>query len=169
MRVTRRAFLVAARAAPPAAALALLRPAAAAAQAAREAEALGALLRVEHTSVFAYEHVLRGGTLRGAQARLAGTLRAHEARHAAALEKALRDMGWPLPKPPDRLERVEVPQVRLALEGDDPRGALTELERLSDEVYRLGLGRLRSGPHVQLAATILAAEATHRVAWRTVR
>ena len=150
-------------------ALALLRPAVAAAQAAREAEALSDLLRIEHTSVFAYDHVLGAELLGGEQERLARTLRDHEARHADALAKALSDMRWPLPDPPDRLERVEVPQVRAALEGDDPRAALSAVERLSEEVYRLALGRLRSGPHIQLAATILAAEASHLVAWRAVR
>ena len=150
-------------------AVALVRPAVAVAQVAREAEALSDLLRVEHTSVFAYDHVLGADVLSGGQERLARALRAHEARHAAALAKLLSNMGWQLPTPPDRLERVEIPEVRAALEGDDPREALTVVERLSEAVYRLGLGRLRSGPNIQLAATILAAEASHLVAWRTVR
>ena len=167
MRLTRRALLATA-AAP--AACTFVRPASAAAQdPADEAEALSSLLRVEHTSVFAYEHVLASGGLRPDGERLARSLRDHEARHARALVKALSDMGWPLPHPPDRLDRVEIPQVRAALENDAPHEALATVARVSDEVYRLALGRLRTGPHIQLAATILAAEASHLVAWRAVR
>ena len=144
------------------------RPGVAAAQAAREAEALSRLLRVEHTSVFAYDHVLGMERLSGARERLARALRAHEARHAEALAKALSDMRWPLPDPPAGLDAVEIPQVRAALEGDDPGAAIATVEEVSEEVYRLALGRLRSGPNIQLAATILAAEASHLVAWRAV-
>ena len=166
MTLTRRGFVASAAAAVPVAAL---RPVTAAAQASRDAEALEALLRVEHTSVVAYDHVLATGGLGGERERLARTLRDHEARHAAALAKALTDLRWPLPRPPGRLERVEIPQVRAALEDEPPHEALMAVERLSDEVYRLGMGRLRRGPYIQLAATILAAEASHLVAWRAVR
>ena len=163
MKVTRRGFVATA------ATFAVVRPATAAAQAAQEADALGSLLRVEHTGVFAYDHVIASGGLRRGGERLAGTLRDHEARHVAALEKSLRDLGWPLPEPPDGLEAVEIPQVRAALDRDPSRAALVTVEQLSDQVYRLALGRLRNGPHIQLAATILAAEASHLVAWRAVR
>jgi hypothetical protein len=148
---------------------ALARPALAAAQAARESGALTNLLRLEHTSVFAYDHVLASGALDRAQERLLRTLRAHEAEHAEALAKALTARGWPLPKPPDALEQVEIPQVRATLDAGDPQAAVAEVEALSDQVYRLAIGRLREAPHIQLVATILATEATHLVAWRAVR
>lgn len=149
-----------------AAALALARPATAGAQAAREAGVLTDLLRVEHTSVFAYDHAMP--VLARAQRRLATRLRAHEAEHAGALARALEEMRWSLPQPPVTLAQVEIPQVRAALEAGRPRAALVEVERLSEEAYRLGAGRLREGRHIQLAATILAAEASHLVAWRAV-
>jgi hypothetical protein len=161
--VRRRGFLLAAGAAP------LLRPAAAAAQAGREAGVLTDLLRVEHTSVFAYDHVLAKKGTDPSLARLARTLRGHEAEHAEALASALSAMHWPLPGPPEDIEQVEIPQIRVALEGDDPLAALLEVERLSEQVLRLALGRLREGRHIQLAATILATEATHLVALRAVR
>jgi hypothetical protein len=151
------------------AALAVARPATAAAQAEREAGALTNLLRVEHTSVFAYDHVLARGGLERVEEGLARRLRAHEAAHAEALAKALGEMHWPLPRPPGDIEQVEIPQIRAALDTDGPRAALVAVERLSDEVYRLAIGRLREAKHIQLAATILAAEASHLVAWRAVR
>lgn len=147
-------------------AVALVRPATAAAQAAREAETLTSLLRVEDTSVFAYDYATPSLPLRAQ--RLARGLRAHEAAHREALANALAAMHWPLPRAPAALAQVEIPQVRAALEDGEPRSALIEVERLSEQVYRLGIARLREAKHIQLAATILAAEAAHLVAWRTV-
>ncbi|HEV2785963.1 MAG TPA: ferritin-like domain-containing protein, partial [Solirubrobacteraceae bacterium] len=153
-------------------ALTLARPAVAAAQAAHEADVLTRALRLEHTGLFAYDAVLAEGVLRGADDERARVLRGHEAEHAKVLAAALEGLSWPLPRPPRRVEDVEVPQVRVALdELRDRDGAvalLVELERLSLAAYRAGIARLRDARHIQLAATILAAEATHLVAWRTV-
>jgi hypothetical protein len=78
-------------------------------------------------------------------------------------------MHWPLPSAPTAVEQVEIPAVRALLEGDEPASALVEIARVSEEAYRLAIGRLREAGHIQLAAMILATEATHLVAWRTVR
>ena len=153
-------------------ALALARPAVAAAQIGREADALTRALRLEHATVFAYDAVDAAGALRGDAALLLRRLRGHEAEHAEALARALTDIAWPLPRPPDTAEEVDVPQIRAALGGlGDRAGALAflrEIERLSVGAHRAALGRLRDGRHLQLVATILAAEATHQVAWRAV-
>jgi rubrerythrin len=150
----------------------LARPARAAAQADREAAALVDVLRLEHAAVLAYDEVEGAGVLRAPERRLAARLRGHEALHAAALARALRDLGWPPPEPPRSLDRVEVPELRAALGGprdrDDAVGLLLDLERLSLETYGAAIARLRDARHLQLAATILAAEATHLVSWRTV-
>ncbi len=147
-------------------------PARAAAQAAREADALTRALVVEHTAVFAYDRVKDAGVLRPREAALARRLRAHEAEHAAALAGALGDLGWPLPAPPDAVEDVELPQVRAGLDAlrdrDGAHALLTAVERLSLDAHRAAIARLRDARHIQLAATILAAEASHLVAWRAV-
>ena len=149
-----------------------LRPAVAVAQAAREADALTSALRLEHVSVFAYDAVVASGLLRGDELRMARRLRGHEASHAEAFAKALGDLGWPLPRPPDRLDQVEVPLVRSGLDSlagrDDALALLSRLEALSLDVHRAALVRLRDGRFIQLAATVLAAEAQHEVAWRAV-
>ena len=165
-RLRRRDVLLAAGA------VALARPSTASAQAAREADALTRALRLEHTAVFAYDRVLASGLLGADGRRLAERLRGHEARHAEALAKAASDLGWPLPEPPDRLEQVEVPPVRAALEAVWDRrsavAALVGVERLQVEAHEAAIARLRDARHIQLAATVLAAEASHLVAWRAV-
>jgi rubrerythrin len=165
----RRALLIAGAAA---GATLLARPSPARAQAQREAEALTSALRLEHTTVFAYDRIAASRVLGGDARSQLRRLRAQEARHAAAVAKALGDLGYPLPKPPDVVEEVPVPQVRAALEALDHReGALAllvDLERLSLDAYEAAIGRLRDARHIQLAATILATEATHLVAWRAV-
>ena len=45
----------------------------------------------------------------------------------------------------------------------------TAIEALGLDVYAAAIGALRDARHIQLAATILAAEASHGVAWRAVR
>ena len=162
--VTRRALLAGGAAA---AGAALLRPSPALAQAAREAGALTNLLRIELVAVFAYDEALR--RLGGEAARLARSLREHEAAHAEALSEALTAMHWPLPRSPEAVDEVELPSVRVALDGDDAAAGLVEVARLSEQAYRLAIGRLREAGHIQLAATILGAEAAHLVAWRAVR
>ncbi|MDQ3739536.1 MAG: ferritin-like domain-containing protein, partial [Actinomycetota bacterium] len=139
----------------------------------REAEALTSALRLEHTTVFAYDAIDRAGHLDGPLREALARLRRHEAAHAEAVAKALGELGYPLPDPPDRLDQVAIPEVRAALEGLDGRPAalalLADLEELSVDAYRAAIGRLRDARHIQLAATILAAEATHLVLWRAVR
>ena len=167
MSLRRRDLVVAA-----AGAAVLARPAAAVAQAQREADALTRALELEHTTVFAYDRIADARALPGAAGADLRRLRAHEAEHAEAVAKALGDLGYPLPKPPDVVEEVAIPQVRSALEALDSRAAalalLTDLERLSLDAYEAAVGRLRDARHIQLAATILATEATHLVLWRAV-
>lgn len=164
--MNRRAFAVAAG-------VVLARPAAAVAQVGREAEILTGALRIEHVTVFAYDAVLRSGLLAGEALALARRLRGHESEHAAAFARALGDIGFALPDPPERVADVEVPAVRSGLSALDDRAAaltlLADLERLSLDAHRAALTRLRDGRFLQLTATVLAAEAQHAVAWRTVR
>ncbi|HEX2084349.1 MAG TPA: ferritin-like domain-containing protein, partial [Solirubrobacteraceae bacterium] len=147
----------------------LARPAAAAAQAAREADALTQALRHEHVGVFAYDAVLAADVLRADEQRRAERIRGHEAQHAEALAKALGELGWPLPPAPGRAEHVEVPEVRAAVDAlrdrRDALALLARVEQLASDVHRAAIARLRDGRHIQLAATILAAEASHLVVW----
>jgi rubrerythrin len=150
----------------------LARPARAAAQVAREADTLTGALELEHATVLAYDRVAAAGVLRGPQRRVAARLRDHEARHADALGRALRELGRRPPAPPRAPAEVEIPAVRAALDAlrdrDDALRLLADLERVSLDAYRTAMGRLRDARHLQLAATILAAEAAHLVSWRTV-
>jgi len=150
----------------------LARPAAARAQDRREAGVLSLALRVENTSVFACDAVAEAGVLHGAAARRLDRVRDHEAAHAEAIAAALRAIQAPLPAPPRALGEVEIPQVRAGLDAldgpDDAIALLIEVERLSLEAHRAGIARLREVRHVHLLATILAAEATHLVAWGAV-
>ena len=151
----------------------LARPALAAAQAEREADVLDRTLRFEDASVFAYERVLAAGLLARDEARLAERLRAHEAEHADALARRLFQLAGRRPHPPAQPEQVEFPQVRVALDRlrdrADALALLVEVERLSHDVYEAAIAGLRDARHIQLAATILGAEASHLVAWRAVR
>ena len=121
--------------------------------------------------MFAYDAALE--VLGGGDAVLARRLRAHEVAHAAVLAKTLADRGWARPAPPASVDEVEVPEVRAAIEAlsdaDSAISLLLGLERVSQRVHRAAIARLRDPRHIQLAATILAAEAQHEVAWRTVR
>jgi hypothetical protein len=166
--VRRREVVVAA-----AGAAVLARPAVARAQAAIEADVLTRALRLELTTMFAYDTIGIAGVLDGAAARRLRRLRGHEAEHAAALARALADLGSPQPPPPRDVTQVEVPEIRAGLDGlsgrDDALALLVSIERLSVAAQRAALARLRDVRHIQLAATILAAEAAHLVAWRTVR
>jgi ferritin-like protein len=170
--VRRRELLLAAAAAG-AGGAALVRPVPAGAQGVRDADVLSRALQLEHVSVFACDAVSSAGVLRGAAADRLDRVREHEAAHVAALAEALRALGPAVPPPPRALGDVDVPQVHAALEGlrgrDDALALLVELERLSLHAYRAALDRLRDAVHLQLVATILAAEASHLVAWRTVR
>jgi ferritin-like protein len=149
----------------------LVRPGAAAAQGSREADVLTRALRLEHVTVFAYDAIASAAVLTGARADRLRRLRGHEAAHAAALGKALAALGAPRPTAPRALGDVDVPQVHAALaalhDGDDALALLVELERLAVEAYRAALDGLRDAAHLQLVATILAAEASHLVAWRS--
>lgn len=166
-RLTRRQTLLAATATALAA-----RPARAVAQAALEADVLSRAVRLELTSLFAYDRVVASGLLRPREQRRAERLLGHEAEHARALAVALRDLGGAVPDQPRTLDDVEVPAIRAGLDRLDDRGAalavLVEVERLSTQAHQAAIGRLRDARHIQLAATILAAEAAHLVAWRTV-
>ena len=150
----------------------LVRPAAASAQVQREADVLTRALRFEHNGVLAYDAVDAAGVLHGAARSRLRRLRAHEAEHAAAIAEALDDLGWPVPAPPAGVEEVEIPQIRTELDAlrdrDSALALLVGVERLSLDVHRAGIAALRDMRHIQLVATILAAEATHLVAWRTV-
>ncbi|HEX8083511.1 MAG TPA: ferritin-like domain-containing protein [Solirubrobacteraceae bacterium] len=164
----RRAFLASG-----AAAALLARPSPAAAQAGGDQDVLTRALRFEQTTLFAYDEVGRSRLLgRGAGARFAH-LRAHESSHVAALAKTLAGRGWTAPPPPARVDDVEVPQIRAAIDGLRDRSAalslLREVEELSIEVHRAALAALREPQHIQLVARLLAAESTHLVAWRAVR
>jgi len=165
--VRRRELLLAAGA------VALARPAAAAAQVEVDRDVVGRTLRYEQASVFAYDHTVSSGFLGGAAGRLAERLRGHEAAHAVALAQRLTDLGGTPPRPPARVEHVEFPQLRAGLDALQDResaiGLLVEVERLSRDVYRAAIAGMTDTRDIQLAATILAAEAGHLVAWRAVR
>jgi Ferritin-like domain len=152
---------------------ALVRPAVAAAQAGPEPDAVARALRFEHASVFAYDEVIRSELLAGRAAALARRLREHEAEHADALAERAAELGARSVPPPRRTDQVEFPQLRGRLDSlrapADAVALLVEVERLSHDVHRAAIARLRDARNIQLAATILAAEASHLVAWRAVR
>ena len=168
----RRREAIAAVVAGAAAAPLVARPAVARAQDGREIEVLSLALRLEHTTVFACDAVADAGVLSGAALRRLRRVRAHEAEHAAALARMIGSLQATPPDPPRGTDELEIPQVRVALEAlRDRAGALellADLERMSIEAHRAGIGRLREGRHIQLLATILGAEAAHLVAWGAV-
>ena len=70
-------------------------------------------------------------------------------------------------------DAVAFPQVRAALDAlrdeTDAVALLVEVERRAHDVQRAAIAALREAANIQLVATMLAAEASHLVAWRTVR
>ena len=80
----------------------------------------------------------------------------------------MTDRGWKPPDPPREPDDISFPQIRAAIDDGGP-ASIAAIEALGLDVYAAAIGALRDARHIQLAATILAAEASHGVAWRAVR
>jgi rubrerythrin len=126
-------------------------------QAESDAAILGALLDQEHSSIAAYMQLatkLRGPALASARRFLA-----HERRHAAALDRAIRALGGaPTPPRPRSEYLATFPRLRGAR---DALSFALDVETTAVAAYSDALGKIATDGVRATAATIFATEAEH--------
>ena len=127
------------------------------AEAESDAAVLGALLDQENSSIAAYTLVatkLRGPALASARRFLA-----HERRHAAALERAIRSLGASPSPPRPRAEYADTfPRLRNAR---DALSFALDVETTAVAAYSDALGKIATDGVRFTAATIFVTEAEH--------
>lgn len=164
---TRRAFVAGA-----ALAVVAKRPGTARAEVRGDALVLEAAVRLEQTSVFAYDALLRGGGFDGDLAETLGTLRDHEQAHADALAAALEALGGPRPAAPETGEQADAALEELGIPygldatGDAALELLLALGLRQVELYTRAAGELEDVRLIQTVASIVAAEGQHLVVIR---
>lgn len=126
-------------------------------QAQGDAAVLNAALELEHTAIAAYEVGL--GLLKGTAQREAREFLDHEREHAAALTRAISDLGSQPFKPrPRSAYTAGFPPLRSARDFLD---FALDVENTSVAAYLDSLAALNTDPLRQEVASIMTAEAQH--------
>ena len=126
-------------------------------QAESDAAILGALLDQENSSIAAY--TLVATKLRGPALASATRFLAHERRHAAALDRAIRSLGGaPSPPRPRAEYAATFPRLRSAR---DALSFALDVETTAVAAYSDALGKIATDDARATAATIFVTEAEH--------
>lgn len=133
-----------------------------------DALVLEAAVRLEQTTVFVYDALLKDGGLEPGLT----ALRDHEQAHADALAAALEALGGPRPEAPTTreegdaaLDELGVP-YRLDAKGDAALELVLELELRQVALYTRAVGELEDLRLIQTVASVVAAEGQHLVVIR---